>query len=349
MSLSPISTKALQEGTRMTVLRLQRDLAVAQKEVASGRLADVGASLGARTAETVSLRQEFARLETIAVTNASAGARLEVTQQTLSNISTAAQGFASALLAARESQTGPRLAQGEARANLVSLIDSLNTSFAGGQLFSGVNLENTPVARYYGTPTSPARQAVADAFQAAFGFPQTNPQVATLAGAPLESFLENDFAALFDDAAWKANWSTASDDNIQSRIAVSDVIETSTNANEPVFRKLAEAYTMVADLGVEGMNREGFSTIVDRALSLTTEAVQELAALQGALGSAQARIAQSTTRIEAQIDVITTRINGLESVDPFEAATRVNSLLTQIETAYALTARIQRLSLLNYL
>jgi flagellar hook-associated protein 3 FlgL len=46
---------------------------------------------------------------------------------------------------------------------------------------------------------------------------------------------------------------------------------------------------------------------------------------------------------------MTTQINVLESVDPFEASTRVSALMTQVETAYAMTARIQNLSLLKYL
>ena len=50
-----------------------------------------------------------------------------------------------------------------------------------------------------------------------------------------------------------------------------------------------------------------------------------------------------------QIDIIATHIGALEAVDPYEASTRVSTLMTQIETSYALTARIQRLSLLNYL
>jgi flagellar hook-associated protein 3 FlgL len=39
----------------------------------------------------------------------------------------------------------------------------------------------------------------------------------------------------------------------------------------------------------------------------------------------------------------------MQGVDPFEAATRVNALITQIETSYALTARIQQLSLTRLL
>lgn len=333
----------------MTVLKLQRDLVGAQKEVATGRLADVGAALGARTGESVSLRTELSRLEIIIGTNASVSARLDVTQETLKNVSTAAQSFSSALIAARNSQTGPRLSQNEARANLISLIDALNTSFAGGHLFSGINTDAKPVASYFGTPVSAGRQAVADAFLAEFGFPQTDPQVSTIGGPQLETFLDNEFAALFEEPAWSTNWSSASSENLESRISVFDVIETSTNANEAAFRKLAKAYTMIADLGTENMSRPAFDALVDKALSITGEAIQDVATLQATLGSAEARIAQSDTKMSAQIDVLSNRINGLEAVDPFEAATRVTTLVTQIETAYALTARIQRLSLLNYL
>jgi flagellar hook-associated protein 3 FlgL len=38
-----------------------------------------------------------------------------------------------------------------------------------------------------------------------------------------------------------------------------------------------------------------------------------------------------------------------EGVDPYEAASRVQDLLSHIETSYALTARIQQLSLLRFL
>ena len=42
-------------------------------------------------------------------------------------------------------------------------------------------------------------------------------------------------------------------------------------------------------------------------------------------------------------------VTTLEGVDPYEATANVNALLTQIETAYALTARLQNLSLINHI
>jgi flagellar hook-associated protein 3 FlgL len=79
------------------------------------------------------------------------------------------------------------------------------------------------------------------------------------------------------------------------------------------------------------------------------EAVGEIAGLQGGLGVVQERIATTNERMTMQIDILTNSIAGLENVDPYKAATRVTALMTQLETGYALSARIQRLSILNYL
>ena len=56
-----ISTRAISEATRLSMVKMQSKLLVAQKEVATGRLADVGKSLGHQAGQTVSLRQEHLR------------------------------------------------------------------------------------------------------------------------------------------------------------------------------------------------------------------------------------------------------------------------------------------------
>ena len=53
--------------------------------------------------------------------------------------------------------------------------------------------------------------------------------------------------------------------------------------------------------------------------------------------------------MSAQINIMNTQINNLETVDPYEASTRVTTLLTQLQTSYSLTARVQQLTILNYL
>ncbi len=349
METSYVSTRALNEGNRLSVLKLQQRLLVAQKEVSSGRHADVGRTLGSRTSETVSLRQDVARLAMITDTNATASARLAIGQEALGGVSSTAQSFISTLIASRNTETGPAVAKGAARAALVGLTDSLNSTFGGEQLFGGINTDQQTLNSYFAQPTSAARQAMLDAFQTEFGFAPDDPAVATIVPSQMQSFIDTQLTALFEEPAWSANWSNASYENVESRISVSEEIETSANANDPGFRKLAQVYTMLSDMGVENMSSGTYAAVVDRAIALAGSAVQDVAIAQAKLGTAQERVTKANAKMEAQTDILTSRINGLEAVDPFDAAVRVTSLMTQIETSYALTARIQNMTILNYL
>jgi flagellar hook-associated protein 3 FlgL len=109
------------------------------------------------------------------------------------------------------------------------------------------------------------------------------------------------------------------------------------------------AYAMVADLGIEKLNQGAYQAVVDTGTRIAGEAVQDLAKEQSRLGTAQERVANANDRMSIQIDILTNHIGSLEGVDPYEASTRVSALMTQVETAYAMTARIQNLSLLKYL
>lgn len=343
------STNSLHQATRLGLLKLQTRLIKAQEELASGRKWDIGKEIGARESESVSLRQDLTRNTTLIDTNSVATVRLSVQQNTISNLSQSAQSFVSTLIAARNTNEGPGIVQKEAQANLVALIDGLNTSTAGVNIFSGINADIPPVTNYYSTPTSAARTAVANAFLADFGTAQSDPANTAITTVAMQAFLDTSFTTLFDAAAWTTDWSAASDVNMTSRISPFEVIETSTNANEDAFRNLAKAYTMMADLGVENLNKDTFGIVVDEAIRVASEAIQGLAGLQANLGTAEARITRANERLSTQNNILTNHIGDLENVDPFDASVRVTTLLTQIETAYSLTARVQRLSILNYL
>jgi flagellar hook-associated protein 3 FlgL len=349
MKTTFISTNAISAATRMSIFKTQTKLAEAQKEVTTGRLADVGASLGYKTGQTISLRQDHARLKTIIDTNSVVATRLSSTQAALKSLSEDAQLFVGQLIGARNTASGPAVVQAQAKAALVSFTNTLNTALDGAYLFAGINADVKPLSDYYATPTAPNRQAVADAFFAAFGTTATDPSNDTITAAAMQTFLDGAFDDLFEDPAWGTDWSAASNQNVKSRISTSELIETSTNANDVAIRKLAKAYAMVADLGIDNLNQAAYQAVVDTATRIAGEAVQDLAKEQARLGTAQERVASANDRMSIQIDIMATHINLLESVDPFEASTRVAALMTQVETAYAMTARIQNLTLLKYL
>lgn len=349
MKTTFISTSAISAASRLSLMQLQTKLSAAQKEVTTGRYADVGLALGYKAGQTVSLRQELARLQTITDTNAIATARLDASQAALKDMVDNVQAFVGQLIGARDSDSGPSVVQQQAKLGLGSLADSLNTTIDGAFIFSGINADVKAVNAYFQSPISPAQQAVADAFLATFGFPQSDPAAVGITAVDMQTFLDTTFADLFDVPGWTANWSAASDQNVKNRISTSELVETATNANAEAFRDVARAYTMVADLGVKDLNGNAFRTVVDKAVSVAGRAIQKLTELQSSLGTAQERISNANDRMAVQINVITAHIGALEGVDPAEASTRVATLLNQIEAAYALTARIQRLSLLNYL
>jgi flagellar hook-associated protein 3 FlgL len=334
---------------RVSLAKTQLKLAEAQKEQDTGRHADVGAALGYKTGQVLSLRQEHARLKTIIDSNSVVTTRLSATQAGLQQLTEDAQLFVSQLIGARNTDSGPTILRDQAKAALTSTIDALNSALDGAHLFAGINADITPIADYWATPTPGSRQAVIDEFQTAFGALPGASGNGNIAAGDMNAFLAGPFADLFSETGWAANWSAAADQNIKSRISTSELIETSANANSQGIRKLAMAYTMVADLGLDTLNEAAYQAVVDKATQLAGEAVQDLAREQSRLGISQERVKNANDRMSIQVDIITNHIGLLEGVDPFEAATRVSALLTQVETAYAMTARIQNLSLLKFL
>jgi len=106
---------------------------------------------------------------------------------------------------------------------------------------------------------------------------------------------------------------------------------------------------MMADLGNAKLSQETFQVVVDKAIGLVGNAITDLAQLGGNVGTVQQRITSATDKLKAQQDILNTQIVGIEKVDPAEAAVRVNTLQTQIQTALALTSQLQKISLINYL
>ena len=64
--------------------------------------------------------------------------------------------------------------------------DLVNTSFNGEYVFAGVNTDVKPLGDY-DAAGNPARAAVLQSFQDYFGFPTTDPQVASISAADMKN------------------------------------------------------------------------------------------------------------------------------------------------------------------
>ncbi|GAB2182787.1 flagellar hook-associated family protein [Roseibium sp. LAB1] len=348
MKTTYISTITLADASRR---QIQNQSSLVQKlsiELSSGRKYDVGLDLGTKTGESVSIRSEFHFLNGIMDTNALTASRLDVSQAAMGDILTDAQDFLATLVALRENNGSSDIVKADAVGNLELLTSRLNTQLNGNFVFAGINTDQEPFADY-SDPTSPNKLAADAAFLTEFGIAQSNPGVSGITPAAMSTYLNGAFDAMFQDPAWGTSWSGASSNVMVSRISASETVSSSVSANEQAFRDLAAAYTMMSDLGNEDLDPETWKVVVNEAIEKLGTGIAGVTSQMGKLGNVQEQVKLASERLKVQTDILNRRINDLENVNLEETSVRLNTALTQLETTYAVTARMQGLSILNYL
>jgi flagellar hook-associated protein 3 FlgL len=339
MKVSFVSSQAISQALRYQTSRMQADLSQAQKEIQTLRVADVGIALGARSGMTASLHREISRLNGLTDTNQLAASRLDASQVALRDMTELSNELLGALTTASASVSDPKIIQQQANATLSTMTAILNTNLNGEYLFAGINTDVKPFNDFL-DPNSPNRTAL-EAEYAAFNF--SDPITAD----ELNDFIDQ-IETYFTGADW-SEWSKATDQQITSRITLTETAQTSVSANINGIRKLSQAAATIAYLADKPLDNGARETLINRAISVTGEAVTDFSNQQGYVGVTQQRIIQANERLSMQVDLFTTSINDLEGIDPYEASTKVTGLMAQIEVSYSLTARMQQMSLLKYL
>jgi flagellar hook-associated protein 3 FlgL len=327
-------------------MQIQADMSKVSTEVSTQKIADVGLTLGAHTGTALSLQSEVDRLTSYQNTNALATSRLASTSSALTTMLSSAQNISQSLTEATGVGGSATLQTGGQDA-LNSLIGMLNTSTAGQFIFSGINTDKTAITPY--TSTSPAKASVDSAFQTAFGVSQTSDAASSITGTQMQSFLDTQFSALFDDSHWQSNWSAASSQTIQTAVSPSQSISTSVSANDSSIRNVAQAYTMLSEFTGQNLSSGARAAVIATASKLMDSGVSGLTNLEAGVGVAQATLDDTGTQINSQLEVINNNITSLEGVDTAALSTKVSALQTQLTASYELTSRIAQLSLVNYL
>lgn len=348
MKISFVSSAAVSHTMRYQMQRMQADLAASQQEMTSGRVADAGLALGARTGQSVSFARDVERLGGIVDSNSMIASRLSSTQTALSQITEVGRTFLGTLTSANSGDVSAGVARTDAQAMLQSLTSVVNQSLNGEYLFAGINTDVQPLADYTAAG-SPAKAAFDAAFLAHFGFAKDDPAAAGIDAGQITAFIDTALDPLFLGAGWSGTWSSATDETIVSRIALNETTQSSVSANNPGVRKLAMAAAMIYELFDSPIGEGARAAVAERAVELVGEALGNIASTQSETGIIEQRVANATERLEMQVSIFKRSILNMEGVDPYEASTRVTALLAQIETSYMITARLQQLSLVRFL
>lgn len=257
MKTSFISSLAMQNSMRSTILKAQLEMTNLNTELTTGKHADLGVTLGANTARSLDLNRDVDRLSSLVSVNSIATQRLKSSQAALDGMAKAAQEIQKVLVP-NTSSAAPTLATvAKTISNAFNTFTGFaNTAVSGEFLFSGINTDVKPIDDYFaeGSTLKAAYEVELNAFMAA----QT-PAVGNIADlskdqaaafmtriegvfngtTPVTNPPHSDLTAGQNYDFWTTYGSKASDTNMTSRISQNEVVETSTNSNSQGMRYFA--------------------------------------------------------------------------------------------------------------
>ena len=122
-------------------------------------------------------------------------------------------------------------------------------------------------------------------------------------------------------------------------------------ATDPAIRETLKGFAMAAllDRGLFAGQSQTRMQVMRRAGEVLAEGASSRAQMAGQLGTTEGQIAAASTRNSAEVSALEIARNGLVSLDPYAAATKLEAAQSQLEALYTVTARLSRLSLVDYL
>jgi flagellar hook-associated protein 3 FlgL len=349
MTISNVSSNYLATAMMPAITQAQSQLATLQTESASGQYADLGLQLGEQSGYELSLRNQDDELAAMTTANGLTATNMTSAQNALTAVLSSADDALKGLVTYTSDGDSPSTLQTLGQSNLQQLIALGNTNSDDSFLFGGQNLTTPPLDDYFAAGGSTAKTAIDNAFQSYFGFSINASAVANITASQLQGFLSGPYAQQFQGSNWTSNWSTASDDNTTALIAPNTTITTSTNANTAGFRDLAQGYTMLSEFGDIGLNTDASEALATAATSVINQGVSGVITTQAMLGESQSQLTAANAQMSDQMTLLQKQVGALDSIDPAQIATELQTISTQLQTSYQVTAQLHNLNLAQYL
>ncbi len=345
MTTAFVSTNYMATALLPSVTQTQSTLASLEVAASTGQYANIGLQLGDQSGYELSLKNENDLLQTLTSSNGVVTTNLTTAQDALNSILTDAQSTVASLTTWTADGTNSNSTlQTLGSDSLQSLIATTNTTSNGQYVFGGINSSVAPMTDY-----SSAESTIDAAFQSYFGFAPTDAAASTVTASQMQTFLSGPFASMFSGSGWTTNFSSASSTNTSGQIAPGETIDTSTNANQPGFQQLAQGYAMLAGFGGSQLSAAAQQVVASTASSLIAQGTNSVTATEANVGASLSQVTEANSSMSSQMTILQTQIGNLDNVDSATVAAQINTLSTQLQTAYELTAQLQKLSLAQYL
>lgn len=339
-----------------TTLETGNLLLRAEQEVATGRHFDSFAALGARSIEALSTRAMYERTEGQIESNQLLQNRLDLMATSLSNVREAAQDVLTMVMTNTDPDTAdPQFIQQMAKDAYHSIVAFMNASYNDKAFFAGVD-SDTSALNGWTTADSVTGLSPEDAMTAVVGGGITSAADAAAKIAEIDAIFNGTPANpnhAFEDTFYNGTPlmnGVTPNPRLTAKIDEEFQIEYGVQANDQGFRDLLRGLSMLASTDPALItDKAAYRDWIGAAAGALNAGADAVLAAEARTGSMQKLVEDATDRLNAKREVLTLHISDLESVDPYEAATRLTSAETQLQASYAVTARLSQLSFLNYM
>lgn len=304
----------------------------ASTEVTTGRPTDIGAALRGDVSPLLAIDASLSRLAAYKSTAADAAFQTAAMQTAITGLSALAGGITTPLLGSRDFPTPAQVnaVAADARGRLARAVGLLNSQAAGRAVFSGIATDTAPLG-------------TADALLTAL---ETAATGATTAGQ-VSAAVSNWFASTTGYEAFYQGGDPLS----PAPIAPGEAADLAVTALDTAFRDTLAGFALAAliDRGVLAGDPQERARLAQSAGQALLSSEDDRILLAARIGTVEARIEEARTRNSAEESALTLLRSEIGGVDPYEAATRLEAARSQLESLYLVTARVARLSLVEYL
>ena len=307
----------------------------ARVESVTGRFSDVTATQGGRVDELMQIEKAISDISDYSEAIILAEARGTTIQGSLAQISDIGQRLADTtdLLRTNGTVQNFEVVSAQAREEFGSIVSALNAQFAGRSLFAGDGgngaalLDDTSI-QTLGVPFLEGATSASVAYSTL---------ISQFTGAGLT----------FDTSVYLGGAGAAP----AAEVAPGERVDYHAKADEtPLRTVLANVVALGAafDLtnAIPGGQRKQIAELASEGLRSD---ISQIIGMRGRIGAAEERIANLKARNTATEASLTITFNNIAGADQLNAAIELTELERQLETAFATTARMSNLSLVNFL
>ncbi|MEO9902825.1 flagellin [Nisaea sp.] len=332
-----VATLTMSLRAQNTVLNLQNQFSRAQEQVSTGKISQIYSGLTGDDARvSIQLREEIQTKESYVTTIEQVRTRTKIMESALTGIQDLAEQMRVELINQQEGKfddTAPVLKQ-FADSAIDQLVSLLNTQSEGRYLFNGTDVSTAPV------------DDAATLKTAAFG---AIPALAVGNSAVVIGASATHFGT---DATWNnvAGLVPGQTKPFAFDAAEGVRLEFGELANDDsTFEELFEVLSIFADVDFAAGLDNDYRALVNDGLARVETAADEIGLMIASLGTTQARMTDIESQHKDDNTLLSNQLDGVENVDPYEAAAEFQLLQGQLQAAYQTTASLRQLSLANYI